>query len=149
MQSHMKITMKLEISCLHSVTLQIGFALFRENFEWIANGCETILKWSAQQRNIGIHFFLCQAASEVLSSDQITIYHQNMKSHVNSWVALYGTQPEAKLAIRVTQIVKEWSISNFPYCLTSIIYHYTVWGTWLFIPYSNKIWLYYQFSLPH
>ena len=30
-----------------------------------------------------------------------------------------------------------------------VILHYTVWRTWLFIAYSDKILLYYKFSLPH
>ena len=40
---------------------------------------------------------------------------------------------------------QEWSISNSPCSLL----HHTVWRTWLFIAYSDKRWLYYQFSLPH
>ena len=28
-------------------------------------------------------------------------------------------------------------------------WHHTVWRTWLLIPYSDKIWLYSQFSIPH
>ena len=49
-------------------------------------------------------------------------------------------------AVRLAGLADQFRISH---AASPETLHHTIWRTWLFIPYWDERWLYYQFSLPH